>query len=482
MTVKVKRIAATVLVFLLFAMALCELAAAFTPYDSFNFVYRKGELNRTSAPAPYYPERIVDQVNEKQRLIAPSDLFSAPDGSIYITDKSAGLLIKMTAALETEWVLESPLGHGDDKFNSPQGVFVDDNGIVFVADTENHRIILLDSAGNYIREIGKPDSEILAADFVFSPRKIAVAGGNRLLVLTDSQVNGIMEFDTAGQFIGFFGSNEVKASPLEILFRRIMTQEQRDKMIQFVPLECYNLCVDSDGFIYAVTKATDEDKKVKKLNLGGQDVLIRSEYMMMATKMSQIEDICVDRQGNCSYIDSRDGKIYTYNQDGYLLYAFGALSDQAGTFAAPSAIDYAGDRLLVSDSVRGTVTVFRRTPYAQAIEDAGVLFRQQEYEESRGRWEEILRMNCNFELAYIQIGRILYRQDDFRGAMEYFKKGNFRGENYVSGYGMAFEKYRAVFLQENLSVILTILIILIAGFAAFMIARHIRRKRKRWKQ
>lgn len=109
------------------------------------------------------------------------------------------------------------------------------------------------------------------------------------------------------------------------------------------------------------------------------------------------------------------------------------------------------------DAVRGCVTVFERTPYAQAIEDADSLFRRQDYDASRQRWEDTLRMNCNFELAYIQIGRILYRQDAYGEAMDYFKKGNFRGENYVSGYGMAFEKYRAVFLQENLQLILTIL-------------------------
>lgn len=462
---------------LLAVAVLCTQAAAYTPYDSFNFVYRQGKLSRAQCPAPFYPVRIIDKAGEGIPLSAPADIFAAPDGYLYLVDQKAGLLVKMSAELQPVMVLDGPADREEDLFRSPEGVFVDEEGKIYVADTENHRVVVLNSDGSWIKAIENPQNEVLGTDYIFAPRKVAVAGGDRLLVVAQSQVNGIMEFDGSGRFIGFLGSNQVSASPLEILLRSLLTKEQRDKMLQFIPLEYNNLCVDNEGFIYGVTKATDQADKIKKLNLGGEDVLLRSEYMTMATQMSQIEDICTDAQGNYSYIDSRDGKIYTYNQDGYLLYAFGGLSSQAGTFQSPSAIEYAAGQLLVCDAVRGCVTVFERTPYAQAIEDADSLFRRQDYDASRQRWEDTLRMNCNFELAYIQIGRILYRQDAYGEAMDYFKKGNFRGENYVSGYGMAFEKYRAVFLQENLQLILTILAAAAAALILLAVWRRHRRKR-----
>jgi len=474
---RIRKIVAILAAFLSLTV-LCMPAAAFTPYDSFNFVYRRGELSRAQCPAPFYPACIVEKAGEDLRLSAPADIFAAPDGYLYVIDQKAGLLIKFSADWEPVMILDGPLDRGGDVFRSPEGVFVDESGQIYVADTENHRVVVLDADGNWVKAVENPQSEVLGADYIFSPRKVAVAGGDPLLGIRQSQVNGVMEFDGEGRFIGFLGSNQVDASPLEILLRSLLTKEQRDKMLQFVPLEYNNLCVDTEGFIYGVTKATDQTDKIKKLNLGGEDVLLRSAYMTMATQASQIEDICVDAYGNYSYIDSRDGKIYTYNQDGYLLYAFGGLSDQAGTFQSPSAIEYADGKLLVCDAVRGSITVFERTAYAQAIEDADALFRAQAYDDSRQRWEDILRMNCNFELAYIQIGRILYRQDAYEEAMEYFKKGNFRGENYVSGYGMAFEKYRAVFLQQNLQMILTILAALaaVAALAAFWRRRHRKRR------
>ena len=94
--------------------------------------------------------------------------------------------------------------------------------------------------------------------------------------------------------------------------------------------------------------------------------------------------------------------------------------------------------------------------------------------------ERVLRQNSNCTLAYVQLGRIYYRLEDYGKAMEYFKKGNFRGDMYVGGYGTALELYRAEFLRRHMGQIFTVVLLLAAaGTAAWLIVRYRRGKRRK---
>ena len=56
-----------------------------------------------------------------------------------------------------------------DTFSQPRGIFVTDNGDLFVADSKNTRVVWLDKTGNLVRVIGAPSSEALTEDFYFQP-------------------------------------------------------------------------------------------------------------------------------------------------------------------------------------------------------------------------------------------------------------------------------------------------------------------------
>lgn len=144
-------------------------------------------------------------------------------------------------------------GEKKDSFNNPEGLFVTDAGRIYVADTENRRLVELDGTGAFVREIGAPKADVIGAGFEYFPRKVIVDKAGRIYVVGRGVYEGLIEFDSDGQFTGFMGTNKVQFDPVDLFWKSVSTKEQREKMVQFIPLEFNNVDVDEDGFIYTTT-------------------------------------------------------------------------------------------------------------------------------------------------------------------------------------------------------------------------------------
>ena len=83
-----------------------------------------------------------------------------------------------------------------------------------------------------------------------------------------------------------------------------------------------------------------------------------------------------------------------------------------------------GDNAVVLDKERASVTVFQPTRYAALIREAAGLQRELEFDKAAEKWNDVLRLNENFELAHIAIGKIAMNAGDNAAAMENFLKGN----------------------------------------------------------
>src|SRR5690606_6786141 len=108
--------------------------------------------------------------------------------------------------------------------------------------------------------------------------KLAMDKAKRIYVVSKSAYEGILEFDIDGNFKGFIGTNRVKFHPLDLLWKRLSTREQRSQMVLFVPLEFSNLDVDSDGFLYTTTSEVNSNEPIKRLNPSGVDILRREGF------------------------------------------------------------------------------------------------------------------------------------------------------------------------------------------------------------
>ena len=400
----------------------------------------------------------------------PQGLFIR-DNRIYVCDSGNNRIVRLEVNGSREYTVTalvySVLIDGQaSPFNYPMDIFESPDGHLYIADTNNHRILKLDRNWNYVYSVLKPDDESIGENAEFLPLKLTVDFANRLFVQARNINKGLMEFDSRGSFAGYMGANKVDVSIIDYVWKLVSTQAQKARMDLFIPTEYSNLCVDRDGFIY-VTNSMGNIDPVRRLNAMGQDILIRNGYDDPLGDLSygnaggisgRSRFIDVTAMENDSYacFDRVRGRIFLYDFQGNLLYAFGGVGNREGYFLQPVALDSMGYSLFALDSRTAALTRFDLTNYGEKINDALSEYKAGHYETSAAIWEEVLKMNGNYDLAYIGIGRAALREGDYRKAMKYYKLKHYR-----EGYGKAFQLYRKQWMEENLWKILVILAIAI---------------------
>ena len=414
----------------------------------------------------------------------PEDLFVSSENLVYIADTGNHRIVVLDENLDLVKVLtgfETDGGH--QQFRSPMGLFVTEAGDLYVADYGNGRVVVLNRQGELQKTIANPrDNELIPESFVFKPLRVVVDRSGRVYVIAEGVLEGLMEFDEFGAFSGFIGAPRVSPDPWDLLWRRFMTEEQKQRSVLFLPTEYSNADIDARGFIYTTVfgSTTETGQVIRKLNPSGADVLRRNGFTAprgdvdvvfaeenlnaTITGRSYLVDIVVRQHGIYSVLDLRRGRVFTYDDDGRLLYAFGAPTAEKGGLRVPSAIDTIGDSLLILEKGLNAVAVYEPTRYAEAIHAAIAHIQSGEYDEATEMWREVLRRNPNLDMAYSGIGRSLLSQGLFAEAMEMYRLGSDR-----EGYSKALSLYRRGWVNEHFSIILTVVIVLIAAYLVYRI-------------
>ena len=130
-----------------------------------------------ASPAAYTPLSVHDSkalgLGDKP-LDAPTAIETDSEGNVYIADpKNNRIVVFDKYYNKTDEITSFVNSEGvDDKLNQPQGLFVwegrevNENGMyeeakyIYVADTENSRIVVFDGEYEYARHIEQPESEI----------------------------------------------------------------------------------------------------------------------------------------------------------------------------------------------------------------------------------------------------------------------------------------------------------------------------------
>ena len=346
-------------------------------------------------------------------------------------------------------------------FSAPSGVAISEKHRLYIADSLNRRIVVLEPDGTFVKYVKNPQSEVLDEGYVFTPLRVSVDYADRVYVIAQNMFQGIMVFSEEGVFTGFFGTISVKISLWEKFWRKLATKEERGKQQLFIPTEFTGIDVDDEGFVYASNKDTDGLQAVRRLNPKGEDVIRRGPHANLGGDRvfgsvgnyagpSQIVDVVYRGHGTYSLLDSRRGRIFTYDHEGNLLYIFGGIGSQAGTFLTPTAIEQLGSRLLVLDSQQGNLTVFAQTEYGSLINRAVALRFDGDETQAVPLWQEVLRLDEINELANTGIGKAYLSAGDNENAMLYLRRGMNR-----EYYSVAFKRWRNERLRNNISFILS---------------------------
>lgn len=446
-------------------LAGCSASLAATPLEAPYYSYTYDFwLYMAPAPQAYLPDRVYDgDALGVGPLKDPLDLFVSADRHVYLVDTGNNRIICMDPDYRVINVIsEFANGGVQDRFNKPEGIFVTGSGEIYIADTGNGRVVVLDREGVLLRIVGppKPGTEfegIVAEDFVYRPRKVAVSPTREMYVIARDVFDGLMKYNAGGEFSGFIGAPRVAPTLWERFWVWIATSEQRERKALFLPIEYVNIDIDSKGMIMAVEQGTSKEKCIKRLNPAGEDVLVRAGFLPpmgdpqdRKTGISVFVDIAAREYGTYTALDRQYGRIFTYDSLGNLLYVFGGIGDSVGLFRLPAAIDTNGPDVLVLDS-SGSFTVFKPTEYGKLITAALALYNTGRYEESTEVWKRVLRLNANYDMAYSGIGNALFRQGDYVGAMTNFRLGQNR-----AGYSDAFAVYRREVVGQHFGTFATI--------------------------
>lgn len=479
------RFAATLTAVLMAASVCVPAGAKDLPYDTYTYDYRE---NVMLTPAPYVPNgRITGQTAGTTDFKEPQDMCVAPDGLVYVADTGNNRIVVLDEDMsETVRVIDSFKRDGaDDTFNAPYGVCVSENMQLYVADSNNKRVVVLTPEGEFVKIIDNPQSEVLEDDFDFVPLKVTVDYADRVYVIARNAFEGILVFENTGDFTGYFGTIDVKITLWEKFWRRLASKEERSKQQLYIPTEFTGIDIDSDGFVYASNLDSDGIQGIRRLNPRGEDVIQKGENSNLGGDLwgsvygtysgpSEFTDVVYRGKGIYSLLDRKRGRIFTYDKEGNLLYVFGGLGSQEGTFNTPVAIEAVDDQIIVLDAYHGALLKFAETEYGSLINQAVGLRYDGDEKQAIAIWEQVLKLNENNELANSGIGKAYLTAGDNAQAMKYLKLGMNR-----KYYSIAWQRYRNELLTQSIGPIMTAVIVVIALLVAVSQVRKRKGKGKR---
>ena len=486
-SVLIKSIAAFLLAVVVFVTGNVQSAFAYeAPYVTYNYDYREDIVY---TPAAYVPDSTITTLGmlyegeEVGALNSPQDLCKTQDDKVVIADTNNNRIIYMNSDMTAvEKIITTFDNNGEeDEFKAPYGVAVNEENHLYVADSRNRRIVVLDESGKLLQIVENPTSEVLEENFVFTPLKVCVDYANRIYCIAQNQFEGIMVFEANGEFTGFFGTIEVQISLWERFWRKLATKEERANQQLYIPTEFTGIDIDPDGFVYASNIDPDAAQGVRRLNPKGEDVIKKGENENLGGDLwvdgtteyagpSQFTDVLYRENGIYSCLDRKRGRIFTYDHEGNLLYIFGGIGTQEGTFKLPVAIDQVGENLVVLDATTAKIICFKATEYGALINEAVSLRYDGDETEAVALWERVLELDGNNELANSGIGKAYLTAGDYVSAMKYLKLGMNR-----EYYSIAFRRYRNGLLADNVGYALTAVMVLAV---AVVIVRFVNKKKR----
>ena len=405
-----KRITSVLLVVLSLVLILPTLvigASASAAYQTYTYSIDGEALY---SPDAYSPDSAITYTGMglTTPLNDPRDIVTDKEGNVYIADMGNSRIVILNRYYEYQGSISTFInGQGNnDKLNAPQGVFVTDDAI-WVCDTKNSRLVEFEKETlAFKRILDAPESQLFDETARYTPVAMAIDQYDRIYVVSTSTYQGIIVMDASGNFVGFIGAQAVTISAWEIIWRNFQTEEQKKLTAVKTSVAYNNITITDDGFVYVTTSAIDQSSvtgaitshskdgtymPVKLLNPAGDEIMRRNGFwppageidifkinedgtMTATSGVSTIIDAACGPEKTWTIADTKRNKLYTYDFNGNLLFAFGDTGTMLGNILNIRAVTYQGDKLLVLDAganVNNTsLIVYERTEYGDMLIEA----------------------------------------------------------------------------------------------------------------
>ncbi|MBQ3547367.1 MAG: hypothetical protein IJA44_02705 [Clostridia bacterium] len=453
-----------------------------TPYQG--YIYDSYDKSNP-APVGYEPEKVVNQnVLGLQSIGRLYDMDFDDEGNLYVLDSDNSSIYILDANMNLKSTLTLNQDGEPVNFSKAQGIFIHRTGEenrIYVADTEHGRVLVSDREGNVIHVFTRPKTALIPDSTEFRPTKVVVSDEDTVYILCQHVYAGILMLNSYGEFLGFCGSNKIEMSAsmlFDYMWKKLLSENMKTTQSRYVPVEYSGLDIDEEGFLLACSvSGTDKSESIRRLNAKGNNIFPLTTFGDLETAeigenvvSTTFTDVTGIGGGVFAALDLALGRVFVYDTEGSFLLSFGTLGNQVGTFKTPVAIASYNDYVYVLDQATNSITMFTVNDYGKTVLQASRSYLKGLYNESIDLWESVLVQNGAFETAYVSIGRSLINLEDYKGAMEYFKRGQSRVD-----YSRAFQEYRTRLISEWFDAIAVVVIVLAVGLLVFF---KFRKKKK----
>lgn len=261
----------------------------------------------------------------------PRAIACAPDGSIFVVDKSSRIQrFDFEGTFQTAW--RTP----QKRAGKPIGLTVHHDGRIFVADTHYHRVLIYDREGNLVGQFGKPGR----GDGEFElPTDVAIDADGFIYVGEYNGNDRISKWSPDLQFVKVFGDTPINGLRLA----RPAALDIDDEQTLWVADACNHRIVrfDAGGNVLTVFGT-----------MGSEPGQLRYPYDLTVTDQNTIM-VCEYENNRLQWFDKRGRSLGVWGKPGRSL----------GEVSAPWGATIGRDgRIYVVDSLNSRIQIVRYKP------------------------------------------------------------------------------------------------------------------------